>query len=116
MSTPCFNSQKFPGNKRGSVELGKRMSASTGSAGIMGGSHVVKLDDISENGLAAQRPVHSYTTAIMSSHSTLEKGNERQFEATRNLMKVFLGIILASGLLATFGVGFLHDYDGWEQG
>ena len=74
MSAPSFNSSKFPGNKRGSVELGKRMSASTGSAGIMGGNHVVKLDDISEDGQNKQRPVRSYTTAIQASERTLEKG------------------------------------------
>ena len=106
MPTPSFNSNNFPTNKRGSVELGKRFSASTGSAGITGGSHVVKLDDISEDGQKQQRPVRSYTTAIQASEQTMAKQESRNHEATRSMLKVFLAIILMSGLLATFGAVF----------
>ncbi|GMI32400.1 hypothetical protein TrRE_jg4311 [Triparma retinervis] len=105
--TVTFSNPNFPGNgKRGSVEMGKRQSHSTGTSGLLKSGGVVKLDDISQEGVKAGKPQRSYSHAIASAHRTIVHMEEKNHESTRNMMKLFLGIVLAAGLLATFGVIF----------
>ncbi|GMH91463.1 hypothetical protein TrVE_jg11542 [Triparma verrucosa] len=96
-----------PGHgKRTSVEMGTRQSTSAGTRGILNNSHVVNLDDISEEGQKAGRPVRSYTKTIAAANNTLARQESQNHEATRNMLKLFFAVILMSGLLATFGAVF----------
>ncbi|GMI13517.1 hypothetical protein TrLO_g6777 [Triparma laevis f. longispina] len=92
--------------KRTSVEMGTRQSASTGTKGLIHNTHVVNLDDISEEGQKQGRPVRSYTKTIAAAHNTLSRQESVNHEATRSMMKIFFAVILMSGLLATFGAVF----------
>jgi cysteine-rich repeat protein len=56
--------------------------------------------------MQAGKPQRSYSHAIASAHRTITHMEQMNHESTRNMMKLFLGIILAAGLLATFGVVF----------
>lgn len=91
--------------KRTSVEMGTRQSASTGTKGLIHNTHIVNLDDISEEGQKQGRPVRSYTKTIAAAHNTLSRQESVNHEATRSMMKIFFAMILMSGLLATFGAG-----------
>mmetsp|Transcript_11164 Transcript_11164/g.22863 ORF Transcript_11164/g.22863 Transcript_11164/m.22863 type:complete len:1028 (+) Transcript_11164:56-3139(+) len=107
--TVKFDNPNFPSNpngKRGSVELGKRQSTSSGTSGLLKTGGVVKLDDISDAGVKAGKPARNYSLAIANAQRTVMHLEQENHAATRNMLKMFLGIVLAAGLLATFGVVF----------